>query len=147
MVLEAATAAAEEADDGRGRRRLCRFFYSNLILIRFFFSSSPQPTLNAETTVRSPAARHIQGLSSLLLSLMRRHPSQWAVSSLSPLPFTSPLLFQLPSLSLLMTFFLLALLVDCYLCPPLLLSPLLSSSLPTAVTLANYQGLQLDWSK
>jgi hypothetical protein len=123
------------------------FFYFNLILIRFFFSLSPQPTLNAEATVRSLAARHIHGLSSSLLSLMRRRPCQRAVSSLSPLPFTSPSLFQPPSLSPPTTFFLLALLVDCNLCPPPSLSLLLSSSPPTAVALANYQGLQLDRSK
>jgi hypothetical protein len=44
-------------------------------------------------------------------------------------------------------FFPLALLVDCCLCPPPLLSPLLSSLPPTAFALANYQGLQLDQSK
>jgi hypothetical protein len=38
----------------------------------------------------------------------------------------------------------LALLVDCCLCPPPSLSPLLSSELPTAVALANCQGLQLN---
>ncbi len=123
------------------------FFYFNLISIRFFFSPSPQPTLNAEATVQSLAARHIQGLPSLSLSLMRRHPRQRAVSSLSPLPFTSPSLFQPPSPPPPMTFFPLALLVDCYLFPPPSLSPLLSSSSPTAVALANYQGLQLDRSK
>jgi hypothetical protein len=93
--------------------------------------------------VWSLAARHTQGLSSLLLSLMRRCPHQWAVSSLSFLLFTLLSLFQLPSPSPPPSFFLLALLVECCLGPPPSLSLLLSSSLLTAVALANYQDSNL----
>jgi hypothetical protein len=38
-------------------------------------------------------------------------------------------------------------LVDCCLCPPPSLLPLLSSLPPTVIALANYQGLQLNWNK
>ncbi len=84
----------------------CAVFFSlNLFLIRFFFSPSPQSTLIAKVTVWYLAARHIQGLLSLPLSLMRHRLPQQAVSSLSLLLFTLPSLFQLPSLSPLMMFF------------------------------------------
>jgi hypothetical protein len=53
MVQEAATAAAEKVDDGQDGQRLCSGFYFNLILIRFFFSPSPQPSLNAKAMVCS----------------------------------------------------------------------------------------------
>jgi hypothetical protein len=72
MVEEVVTAAAEEADDGQDKQRLCSDFNFNLI----FFSPSLQPILNAKAMVRSPAARHILGLLSLLLSLMHRRPYQ-----------------------------------------------------------------------
>jgi hypothetical protein len=47
-VEEAATAAAEEADDGRGGQRCA--VYS--ILVRLFFSPTPPLPLKAEATVR-----------------------------------------------------------------------------------------------
>ncbi len=107
------------------------FFYFNLILIRFFFSPSPQPTLNAEATLRSLAARHIQGLSSSSLSLMRRPPRQRAVSSLSLLPILRRRRsFSRRHRRRRRRFFPLALLVDCYLCPPPSLSSPLSHRRP-----------------
>jgi hypothetical protein len=123
------------------------FFYFILILIQIFLTVTPTNTECRGNGVQSLAARHIQGLSFSLLSLMHRCPRQQAVSFLSPLLFTLLPLFQLPSPLPPMMLFPLALLVGCCLCPPPSLSPLLSSSLPTAVALANHQGLQLDQSK
>jgi hypothetical protein len=48
MVEEAATAAAEEADDGRGRLRCAVYSF----LVRLFFSPSPPLPMKAEATVR-----------------------------------------------------------------------------------------------
>jgi hypothetical protein len=89
------------------------FFYFNLILIHFFLTITTTNTECRVNGVRSLAARHIQGLLSLLLSLMCRRPCQRVVLYLSPLLFTLLSLFQLLSPSPLTTFFPLALLVDC----------------------------------
>jgi hypothetical protein len=48
MVEEAATVAAEEADDGRGGQRCAVYIF----LVRLFFSPSPPLPLNAKATVR-----------------------------------------------------------------------------------------------
>jgi hypothetical protein len=63
-VEEVATTAAEEADNGRCRQRLCSIFFLGLI----FFSPSPPLPWKAEATVWSLATRHILGVLSPLLS-------------------------------------------------------------------------------
>jgi hypothetical protein len=131
---------------GRAAAVQC-FFILILFYPIYFLTVTAVNTECQGNGVRSLATRHTQGLLSSSLSLMCRCPRQWALSSLSPLLFTLLLLFQLPSPSPLPTFFLLALLVDCCLCPPPSLSPLLFLSPLTAVALANHQGLQLDRSK
>ncbi len=67
MVEEAAMVAAEEVGNGQGGWQLCTVIHVK----PFFFLPSPPPPLIFKATVQSLATRHIPGVSSLSLSLMR----------------------------------------------------------------------------
>jgi hypothetical protein len=122
------------------------FLNFNLILIHFFLTVTATNTECQGNGVVSSRQAH-PGLAVLIAVLDA--PSSTSAGCILPVTIAVYVAVNV-SAAITVTadnFFLLALLVNCCLCPLSLLLSLLSSLPPTAIALVNYQGLQLNWSK